>query len=963
MFNSKTTLEEFVLCIPTCYNDSKLENWFSAINQSPLKIVALIDRNGIPQGIMENHCLLEFFLQSLSSNQQYYKVKQKTQYESKAKFPKEPCSLHLCSQEADSAINLNLLQEKIVPLVSLSCFMKLEEFLANFAYQKKVAKNYFIVDQAGKLLGILNLAKLAQSLWFSKIALESKSLTEEEHFTQKKYLSTFAEENLEQEQKQTEQYSYYLDENKIDQNLSVWNMETQVKGHEAITKIKSQEEFRLTNPTLYSCLAQIAAPLIVENNQGEVCYQNDLWQKITHLKENSSQIENNYDQKNKLTELFDFPGHLVEKTITNRREKKQKTIGLNNYHCATLNNLTVVDTVSNQVKTQVKELNSWFTNQSLEEGLLKNTLALENNTEIPSKTNNQLNSWYYHRIPLQIKHDLVTISDSPTYWLIFTTQFPLQENCIADIGQQRQFFLKQLQDELLLNISHDIKSPLTAIIGLSSLLKEEKLGTLNSSQIRYSQMIYNSGKRLINLINDFLEITHLTTKKLEFNFESIELKSTFQQIYEQVTQKLKAATAAKQNDAPLFPEIQLDITNDAQIAIADKAYFSQILHRLLEIALNLTSAEGLLGITAEYWSNWLAITVWNEGGGFSEKQQNILTQEFSQYSNCLSSQEKNQALGLILAQQLAQAHGGDISFISQNNYGSEFTLLLPLQPSQEELASNAESIIANSTLNSDWQKNSNNNNSLVLIIETTSKRITDLSEKLKTLGYNCAIARNNIEALYKARCLKPWKILLNASLLETSANNLMQILKSDSQTFEIPLFLMRDTSSDNDWESLADEVLSYPVSRATLTQYFPPIVPRQSVLTQNLTVLRLSLKEETNQTKENLALDFVFDNPSFSLTHHIIEADSLEQAHLLAEIWNIDVIIWDGVTLKSPKAYLESFAHLNVLASIPIITLDAQTTAAANQFDNLTVFPCLLPANERSIQQLTQVIQIAAGFA
>lgn len=348
---------------------------------------------------------------------------------------------------------------------------------------------------------------------------------------------------------------------------------------------------------------------------------------------------------------------------------------------------------------------------------------------------------------------------------------------------------------------------------------------------------------------------------------------------------------------------------------------------------------------------------WNEGGGLSEAQQNFLTREFSQYTNLLTSEEKNQGLGLILAQQLAQAHGGDISIISQSNYGSEFTLLLPLKP--DNFKSQTE--ILDEHINCSDTKL---NHTLVLIVETASKRIIDLSDKLKILGYHCAIARNTTEALYKARCLKPYKILLNSSFLETSEpNNIVATLKTDPTTCNIPLLIINSTfSRQNSFNNLVDEILSFPISKATLTQFFTPIVSRQSILAQNLTVLRLSLQEEISQQKENLALDFVFENPSFSLSHHIIEADSLEQAHLLAGIWDIDAIIWDGVTLKSPETYLESFAESDILASIPVITLDAKTTAAANKIANLVVFPCLLPAKERSIQQLTQVIQIAAGF-
>ncbi len=93
--------------------------------------------------------------------------------------------------------------------------------------------------------------------------------------------------------------------------------------------------------------------------------------------------------------------------------------------------------------------------------------------------------------------------------------------------------------------------------------------------------------------------------------------------------------------------------------------------------------------------------------------------------------------------------------------------------------------------------------------------------------------------------------------------------------------------------------------------------------------------------------------------HRIIEADSLEQAHTLARIWQLDVIILDGYRIADPIAYLRSLLKSKYLSALPLITLDARTTEAANQFEGLNVYPCLLPAEQRSFTELMQVIQIA----
>ena len=514
-----------------------------------------------------------------------------------------------------------------------------------------------------------------------------------------------------------------------------------------------------------------------------------------------------------------------------------------------------------------------------------------------------------------------------------------QGNALISSEEEKR---QRLQEELVLTIGHDLKSPLTSIIGLASLLKDQRIGDLNDKQLHYSKTIYHSGKKLVNSLDDFIDVIRLTNGKSQIKPEKVWLKPICEQIYRQISQKLTTIAALKQQTELNFPELQLDIAPDIEQVVVDPVYLDRILSRPVEICLQLTSPEDLFGVSVEYWSQWLAITVWNEGGGLSQLQQEFIAQQLISENNLLDLQAKNQTIGLILAQQLAQIHGGEISFISQRNYGSEFTVLLPREP------------------------NLVTDNTLVLIGETKTKQIIDLSEKLRSLGYHTAIARNSAEVMAKAKCLQPHKIVLSSALAQAVPENLLEKLQQNPRTQTIPIVLTAARSSQaptiasNNQAKIA--TLVHPISRAALAQLFPLVAPQKSYLSPSLTVLRLSLGGIGNSKDRHLAFDFVFSSLSSSMSHHIIQADSLDQAELLARIWSIDVAIWDGATLEDPTPYLESLARLVTVASIPLITLDQPTTAIANTIPKLTVFPCLLPANERSIEQLTQVIQIAAGF-
>ena len=140
-----------------------------------------------------------------------------------------------------------------------------------------------------------------------------------------------------------------------------------------------------------------------------------------------------------------------------------------------------------------------------------------------------------------------------------------------------------------------------------------------------------------------------------------------------------------------------------------------------------------------------------------------------------------------------------------------------------------------------------------------------------------------------------------------------------------------------------------------------------SAANANLTILCLYPELDVIDPHRELGHNSNFDVKSWSdeyerqtsHQHRIIEADSLEQAHNLARIWRLDAIVLNGYQIAIPDFYLRSLQEYEHLASLPLITLDARTTEAANRIEGLKVYPCLLPAQQCNIEDLVQVIKIA----
>ena len=163
--------------------------------------------------------------------------------------------------------------------------------------------------------------------------------------------------------------------------------------------------------------------------------------------------------------------------------------------------------------------------------------------------------------------------------------------------------------------------------------------------------------------------------------------------------------------------------------------------------------------------------------------------------------------------------------------------------------------------------------------------------------------------------------------------------------------------------------LLLPKNKTKLQPALPKIEPTPQLSASNVSLTILCLYPELGIIDLQKEPRY---NPNFDLKtwsddygrqtnyqHRIIEADSLEQAHNLARIWQLDAIVLDGYQIALPELYLRSLQEYEHLANLPLITLDVKTTEAANLIEGLNVYPCLLPTQQCNIDDLLQVIRIA----
>ncbi|MGD2182694.1 ATP-binding response regulator [Lusitaniella coriacea] len=584
--------------------------------------------------------------------------------------------------------------------------------------------------------------------------------------------------------------------------------------------------------------------------------------------------------------------------------------------------------------------------------------------------------WQFVKFPLNLSGDWgsglgideIAHFQSPL-WLILATDITEQHQLCKELAAKNADLvqLNRLKDEFLACISHELKTPLTAVLGLSSLLKDRKLGELTQRQARYAQLIHQSGQQLMSVVNDLLDLTRIEAGQLKLTFDLVRVRAVCDRAYQQAI----AQQSAKDERHKTLPvRFTLEIEPGLETIVADELRLRQMLLHLLDNALKFTPAGGKMGLKVSRWEGWIEFTVWDTGIGIPEASQHLIFQKFQQLESPLTRQFEGTGLGLVLTQRLARAHGGEISFISKVNRGSQFTLLLPPSPPDwdamgiegegEDLPLSSPIALPDTSFAA-W-------NHLVLIVEAVPRSIERLNDRLQQLGYRVAIARSGTEALEKARQLKPRAIFLNPLLPLLSGWDVLTLLKADEKTQSIPTIVMA-TWAEKERAKLnqADGFLSLPIEKPALQEALYNLGERFAQNPRKLTLLHLNPEGHHLDAGENAVfsthLDAALNSSSSNLNYRIVATDDLEQADTLSRVWQPNVLLIDAASSIDPSSYLKDLKTHKHLACLPIVALDPAIAESANQIGGLAVFPCLVPINRHQIAPLLQAIQIAANMS
>jgi len=258
----------------------------------------------------------------------------------------------------------------------------------------------------------------------------------------------------------------------------------------------------------------------------------------------------------------------------------------------------------------------------------------------------------------------------------------------AEARSERSESANLAKSQFLANMSHELRTPLNAIIGFSELLADKTFGDLNSRQLKYSNNILESGRHLLQLINDILDLAKVEAGHVELMRDTFSLAKALSEV-----QAIVRTLANKKNIS-----VESRMAPDLPLLFADEAKFKQIMYNLLSNAIKFTPNGGKVFVTAaiqnatgtdsEPAGESLRVTVTDTGIGIKAEDQVRVFEEFEQVDSSHGREQHGTGLGLALTKRLVELHGGHVWVVSEGveGKGSAFTFLIPIPKADTKAA-------------------------------------------------------------------------------------------------------------------------------------------------------------------------------------------------------------------------------------------------------------------------------------
>lgn len=365
------------------------------------------------------------------------------------------------------------------------------------------------------------------------------------------------------------------------------------------------------------------------------------------------------------------------------------------------------------------------------------------------------------------------------------------------------------KDEFLAAIGHELRTPLNAILGTTEILQEEILGTLNNRQQMSLATIDRSGQHLLALINELLDLAKIESGQLKLNL----VETSVLDLCEASLTFVQPMAFKKKID------LSIHISHDVNIIVADMMRVQQILINLLGNAIKFTSECGSVTLKVDLEAdqdplspetvypslNYIVFAVIDTGIGIAPADLERLFQPFVQIDSRLNRNYEGTGLGLSLAKQLAELHGGSINVTSTLGQGSCFSVKLPNVPITIPTAMPL--LHPQKELDPIAQK--------ILIVDNNDNNVDAYCQYLQAKGFQVTVAKNGQEGIKLAATEKPDAILMDIQMPIIDGMEAIRRIRENLDLAKTPIIALTALTRTGDREKCleagANEYLTKPV--------------------------------------------------------------------------------------------------------------------------------------------------------
>lgn len=395
------------------------------------------------------------------------------------------------------------------------------------------------------------------------------------------------------------------------------------------------------------------------------------------------------------------------------------------------------------------------------------------------------------------------------------------KNLELEVENRRVKEASRLKSEFLANMSHELRTPLNAIIGFSEVLKDGLMGELSAQQKDGINDIFSSGKHLLALINDILDLSKIEAGKMHLNLEALQITPLLQNCL-QVVRELAMAQKLQ-----LSAELADDLSDELGEIWLDQRKTKQILYNLLSNAVKFTPEGGKVCLRARRvmavevadarFEHYLELAISDSGIGISSQDQSRLFEAFTQIDSSLARRHQGTGLGLAMVRRLTELHGGTVHLDSLPGQGSTFTIRLPWRSGPDQVA--AVDAVASTPLlpipeESSALAASATGKLLALVLEDDDQAFDLLRLQLDGVGFRIVRATSAEAALLLAAQECPDLITVDILLPGMDGWEFLERFKQHPQFAAVPVVIVSIVADRGRGLSLgAAHVLQKPVAR------------------------------------------------------------------------------------------------------------------------------------------------------